>query len=240
MKSDKVLHLSRSQYREFADISNSFGMALNLSTYTSLEGWGTYSPWALLTYKDVREEDPKGEEHALITLATTVSTARYRAAGRNRPELNWAALEDHEIYPFIFWHEIGHRVDNFSMIEIMIIKDLDVRDECHRRSRCINEVLADRFAWAKIRPGEPVPLNPNSLAIREEMLKAMAYMERHAIKQPTCKYPLSSDQYCDVPDYMLATPERAAFVGPEVNKKLLQSRVEYHRNYFESNGRSLY
>lgn len=166
-----TLHITRQQYRAFAEITKSFGMGLNLSTVKSMGCWGEYSPWALLVCKDASEPDTKWSERALITLANSINTGKFRAAGAQRPELNWAALKNDEIHPFVVWHEIGHRMDNFDSWGIIVINDLKVRNKCHRQIRLVNEVLADRYAWERIRPGNLFHSAMQALSIMKRPLR---------------------------------------------------------------------
>lgn len=231
MKTDTTLRITRTQYRVFAEKTKSVGLALNLSSFKRMGNcWGGYSPWALLVCSDARKDEPEWQEHALITLAASINTAHLRSCGPGRPELDWSFLEDNEIYLFVIWHEIGHRADNFDHW-LMGIKNKEIRDECHRRIRFINELLADRYAWSKIRPGEPIPLSENGKHHQERAAESLLYLEKYAprLNQPRKEWALSIGQYLDVPEYMLDGHHRAAFIGPKVIKKLVQQRTEYHR-----------
>ncbi|MCY1370191.1 hypothetical protein D9M69_572740 [compost metagenome] len=155
--------------------------------------------------------------------------------------MDWSVLEDHEIYPFVVWHEIGHRVDNFDSW-LIGIKDAEILDECRRRVCFVNELLADRYAWSQVRPGEPVPLSENGKRLQERAVESLAYLEKHAPRNrsPRKEWALSVGQYLDVPDYMLDGHHRAAFIGPEVSRKLVQQRAEYHRKRIAEGYRPLY
>ncbi|MES2249359.1 MAG: hypothetical protein V4645_18950 [Pseudomonadota bacterium] len=237
-----VLRLTRHQYREFFEQTKAAGLALNISTYKHMGCWGTYSPWALSICKDATVAEPQWDEHAVINIASAINANRLRAVGPKRPELDWQVLDDEEIYPFLVQHEIGHRQDNFDQFEIMIIKDLEVRDKCHRRVRFANEVLADRYAWNRIRPGEPIPLSKYGEEVRDRLAEGLAYLEAHAPKLRACRpeWQLTPGSYRDVPDYMLASLDRAAFLGPAVNRKLVSERSAYYRMRNETHGRPLF
>ena len=199
-KTDCTLTLGRAAYRTFADQTKAVGLALNISTYKSMgQCWGGYSPWALLVCKDASDPNTKFEERALITLSSSINTRKLRAAGPSRPELDWSALDDDEIYPFVVQHEIGHRLDNFDTWGVMTIEDIQIRDECHRRARFVNEVLADRYAWNQIRPGEPVPLSANGKMMQEKTAASLAFMHKHAPMMRPSKRPLQAGSYLDVP-----------------------------------------
>ncbi|MDF2073222.1 hypothetical protein H7683_22590 [Ectopseudomonas mendocina] len=240
MKTDTTIRITRNQYRRFAEVTKSVGLALNLSSFKRMENcWGRYSPWALLVCCDVRKDEPEWQERALITLAASINTTHLRSCGSGRPELDWSVLEDHEIYPFVVWHEIGHRVDNFDCW-LTGIKDVEIRDECHRRIRFVNELLADRYAWSQVRPGESVPMSENGKRLQERAAESLTYLEKHATKLSSPCRSLAAGQYLDVPEYMLDGHQRAAFIGPQVSRKLVQQRVEYHRKRIAEGRRPLY
>lgn len=241
MKTNITLRISRTQYREFAETTKSIGLALNLSSFKNMKkSWGSYSPWALLICKDARENEPAWEERSLITLAASINSEKLRSNGARRIELDWGALEDHEIYPFILWHEIGHRIDNFSIIEIMTMTDREESERCRSLVYYTNELLADRYAWNHIRPGEPIPLGESGKRYQEKAAEALSYLERHAIRNPPCKSPLTAGQYFDVPEYMLNGMERAAFIGPNVNKTLVTQIAARHRKRISEGRAPLY
>lgn len=104
---ENILHITRKQYRGFAEITKSVaGMALNLSSFSRMgNAWGIYSSWALLTCIDATQDKPKFDEISFITIAKSININKFRTT--KRPELDWRKLEDHEIYPFVLWHEIG-------------------------------------------------------------------------------------------------------------------------------------
>lgn len=242
-KTRRVLRLSRREYRALAEETKAAGMALNLSTFRIMGCWGAYSPWALPVCKDVSKPDPGYHEHSLITLAASVDAERFRAAGATRPEVDWSVLDDSEIYPFIIQHEIGHRQHNFDVWRLQFdVKDLEIREKCRRVIGGTNEVLADRYAWDRIRPGQPLPLGDQGKKLQEQVAEALAYLGQHCPMNTTCKdeWKLTPGQYCDVPDYMLATPERAAFIGPKVHPQILEKEVKYYSGLRERDGYRMY
>jgi len=236
----RTLRLSKHLYRDLAERTKAVGLALNVSTFKHLGCWGTYTPWALLVCKDAASDTPEWHERALINVAASINADRLRAVGAGRPEVDWSVLEDHEIYPFLVEHEIGHRQDNFDNWRVMTIEDLKVRDECHRRIKFVNELLADRYAWERIRPGEPIPLSEYGKKVQDKAAETLEYLQQHAPKLRACRPEgrLATGEYCDVPDYMLASPSRAAFLGPRVNKRLLAERSEYYRRCREERPRN--
>lgn len=226
----RTLRLSRSQYRSFAEHAKSFGLALNISTYKRMGGWGAFSPMACAVHKDATFNAQKFDEQMIVDIAASVSVDRFRAAGRGRPEVDWSALEDHEIYPFILEHEIGHRQDNFSQWDAVLITDVDVKRDVFRRLSLVNEVLADRYAWERIRPGEQIPLGEHGRVIAHTVAESMELVGKYCQKPAPCRpdHRLAPGMYRDVPDEMFATRSRAAFIGPNVNKDLLSERCAYY------------
>lgn len=225
-----VLRLTRKQYRAFAETSKAFGLGLNLSSYEHLGCWGQYSPFALLICNDAANADTTWSERALISLASSINADALRAAGPGRPELDWSVLEDDEIYPFVLWHEIGHSMSNFCRWDVMMLKESDVRARCERHIGFVNEVLADRYAWSRIRPGEPIPKTESGQRLEEKIAEAIDYIGTHVRTMGDFPVrPLQPGQYRDVPEYMLATPQRAAFLGPAVDPVVLDERVKNHK-----------
>lgn len=232
----RTLRLTPSQYRRFAEDTKAVGLSLNVSTYEHMGCWGTYSPWALRLVTDASVETPQFGERAMINIASSVDPDSVRAVAPRRPELDWSVLEDHEIYPFVVQHEIGHRQDNFDTIFASFsIRDPEVFRLCQRRIGFANEVLADRYAWRQIRPGEPIPLSAIGKRMEGKIAETLAWLEQHCKKLAPCRpeRKMAPGAYRDVPDYMLATPERAAFIGPKVNRRLLEERCAYYKRYNE-------
>jgi len=235
---DTTIRLSHAQYRDLAEIcKREAGKPLNLSSPTDMEGsWGMYTYWAELVYGDVAASHWGGHERAYIYLASRLNPDQVRAAGRSRPECDWSALADDEIYPFIVWHEIGHVRDNFAPMDAMLTKT-PVPEKVCASLELVNEVLADRFAWDRVRSGEAMPLTEagkrDATRIEEAIQEAGKYLERakHKVK------PLPAGRYCSIPATMLATKKRAAFIGPDINPDLLARELATHRHYFESHGR---
>lgn len=229
-KPPKRIKLRAEQYRSFAETAKGAGLGLFVSSFESLGAWGVYSPLAMPIHDDVTDANSKRDECMQIGLAASIDLGRLYAAGDGRPELDWRAIRPDEVYPFLFYHELGHRLDNFDAWEVVLIKDECVRTACRRVVGYVNEVLADRFAWNQIRPGEPVPLTEYGRRNEEQLSKAMQLLEVHGRR--TSRYaarPMASGPYRCVPDSMLATIELAAFVGPKVSKQLLSERTRYHQ-----------
>ena len=231
MKSDITLRLTRTQYRAYAEQVKQAGCCLSLSTFKAMgNAWGMYNPWAQSVVRDVSVEETKYDERAVIELATSIKTADLRNV--QRPEIDWSALEDHEIYPFVVAHEIGHRVDNFSIWDMSRIEDEQVQNQCTSVLRSINEVLADRHAWAQVRPGEPVPLCEYGKSVAETVAASLELLNKYAPRVRRGSFHVcQAGQYQYVPQSMLMTNELTSFVGPAVSGELVGSIREKARTY---------
>lgn len=241
-RSSRVLRLGRRQYRSLAEEAKFAGVALNVSTYEKMGCWGSFSYWAMPVCRDARAQRPEMIERMCITISSGVNTAAFRAAGRLRPELDWAMIRDDEIYRFLVQHEIGHRQENFDVIGIAMLEDPKVRDECMRKCSLVNEVLADRYAWRQIRGEAEIPLSENGRRLQNEVRECLDFFERHAPKLKACRPDrrLAEGAYCDVPDYMLAGKKRAAFLGPAANRELVSERGAYYNKCNTSNKQPLF
>jgi len=197
--------------------------------------WGCVNYWALPTLDDVTQPDQRYRERAYIYLVTRLNTGAVRAAGRSRPECDWSALRNSEICPFIVWHEIGHFRDNFHPFDLFTQNGPDL-PALQRRLAVVNEVLADRFAWERVRPGEPMPLTEAGRKNAEAIARDIEMLERLI---PRAKYkhtPLETGQYRHVPAYMLSSKRKAAYVGPDIAPALLEREIAYYGEYFDKRG----
>jgi hypothetical protein len=222
VKTDKSLRITRSQYRQLAEIAKQNGVGLALDTFTNMDRmWGCYNAWAKPIVRDVMCDRKQVEERIAIVLSTSVNAGVFRR--EVRPELDWSQLADDEIYPFLACHEIGHHIDNFSFWDVMAIENVEVREQCRAVATRVNEMLADRFAWEQIRPGEPVPLCEWGQANAEVMANDLHLLQRHIPRTRRSPQALPPGQYSYVPASMLRTEELAAFVGPHVSPALIET-----------------
>ncbi|AYN14296.1 hypothetical protein CHR29_03735 [Pseudomonas monteilii] len=231
MKTDTTLRITRTQYRGFAEMAKESGLALTIATFTELGGiWGEYSRWAQPIVRDALNDQAQRDERVAIKLATSINAGRFRSA--TRPEIDWSALDDSEIYPFILHHEIGHHLDNFSLWDLILAPDQVVGDQCHKVMYRVNEMLADRYAWEQVRPGEPLPLSEAGKRLQEVMAADLELLNKHIPRTRRAPKALPSGQYTYVPASMLKTEELAAFVGPHVSPALIEhtrNRRRIHR-----------
>ena len=210
-----VVNITRGQYRTFAEIAKANGCVLTLSTVEEMKCFGEFSFMAIGVVRDAADGHSGLIEKAAITLARSIDADQFRSA--SRPELDWGHLEDHEIFPFLFWHEIGHRVDNFDAFSVTGLKDPEARATCLRYATPVNEVLADRYAWNKIRPGEPIQLGDTGKRLQDGIAAGMDALRKHAVHTDTfTRQPLPDGQYRSVPKEMLIEPWKVQYVGAKV------------------------
>jgi hypothetical protein len=230
MKSDITLRLGRVQYRQLAEQAKQAGICLEAATIEELRGnWGMFQPMASAVHENALMDSPFLQERVVISVSTTVDTARLR--GVQRPEIDWAQLNDDEIFQFVVSHEIGHFVDNHFFGDVWGIQDRKLQAQCQQVLSGVNEVLADRYAWSQVRPGEPVPLCENGKRREEEVAEAMALLDMHAPRKRRAPRTLPGGQYSWVPQSMLMSDQLTAYVGPRVAPALVERARESRRIY---------
>ena len=240
---DIPLCLSHAQYRELADLCKEHaGKPLNLTCVKDMEGdWGRVNYWALPTLDDVTLRGQRYRERAYVYLVNRLNIGAVRAAGKRRPECDWSALRDNEIYPFIVWHEIGHLRDNFHPMDFLFRSDLSPEaEEAGKKLGYVNEVLADRFAWERVRPGQPMPLTEAGRLNADRIERDIEEISRHFTRAKYPLKPLETGQYRHVPAYMLSSKCKAAYVGPDIDPTLLAREIKYYRAYFDKYGRHMH
>lgn len=189
-----IVNITRGQYRAFAEIAKANGCVLGLSTVEEMNCFGRINLMATGVVQDAADNNSRLIEKSVITLARSIDTDLFRSA--TRPELDWAQLEDHEIFPLLLWHEIGHKVDNFDALLVAFARDSETRTTCLRHVATVNEVLADRFAWNKVRPGKPIPVGDTGKRLQGRIAIGLEYLRKHAVHTSIYTIqPLPAGQY---------------------------------------------
>ncbi|HEX8596723.1 MAG TPA: hypothetical protein VF682_26090 [Pseudomonas sp.] len=220
MKTDSTLRLGRIQYRQLAELAKQSGCTLSLGTPEELEGnWGMYFGFGQAVHLDASTSETSLQERIVLHVARDIDAGKLRSS--QRPEIDWSQLEDDEIHKFVVCHEIGHFVDNHLCFDIFNVPDSDTQSRCHQVIRGVNEILADRFAWNMIRPGEPVPLCETGKRLQEGMAEAMALLDKHVPRVRRAARSLPVGQYAYVPSSMLMSDANLAYVGPQVSAALV-------------------
>ncbi|MGO3745455.1 MAG: hypothetical protein ACTJG9_08730 [Alcaligenes aquatilis] len=238
-RADTTLTLTHAQYRVLADLCKEHaGKPLNLASVDDMEGdWGSVHYFALPTIDDATRFDQKYRERAYIYLSNRIDTAPLREAGRHRPECDWSKLSNSELFHFVVWHEIGHIRDNFHPAQFMFRSDLGPEAmQASKKAGYINEVLADRFAWERVRPGQSMPLTKAGQRNADQIESDIEEISRHFTRAKYPHTPLEAGQYRHVPAYMLSSERKAAYVGPDVHAELLKREIAHYSDYFEKHG----
>lgn len=231
-QADCTIRLTKGQYQALARICKmEAGKPLNIASETDMEGdWGMINYWGLPVIDDATKPDQLYDEKAYIHIAHLINTASLRAAGQERPECDWSKLKNSELFEFIVWHEIGHFRDNFHPVDYFFAHDLS--PEALQASKMvpnINEILADRFAWGRIRPGQPMPLTKAGRLHADRIERSIEELSRFFTRGRFTLKPLDPGQYRHVPAYMLTSKRKAAYVGPDVHPDLLKREVGRYR-----------
>lgn len=240
-QTDTTITLSHAQYRRLADqCKEHAGHPLNLTSVEDMgSAWGQINYWGLPTLDDVTQPDQEYREKAYVYLITRLDAGAVRAAGKGRPECDWSALRNSEIYPFIVWHEIGHFRDNFSPFDLIREAGPEL-NAIRGKVALVNEVLADRFAWERVRPGEPMPLTEAGKRDADAIERDIEALSQRFQRAKYPIKPLEAGQYRHVPAYMLSSERKAAYVGPDIDPTLLAREVAHYQAYFDGCGRHMH
>lgn len=222
-QSPSVVRLTPAQYRRFHALAKrEAGAALAVSSYQKLGAWGQFSCMADSVVKNAAapRDVQLGDEVACITLASRINVDKLHAA--TRPEMDWSAIPKALVYEFIFWHEVGHRLDNFDAFDFMTSKYRSYPDfhRWHRHLNRANEVLADRFAWNRLFPGRPMAVAKQHSP--EYLRELDAHIEQFSRDVPRAKYkvrPLPEGRAEYIPSRMLGTANLARFAGVPVQPR---------------------
>jgi hypothetical protein len=222
----RYVRITHDQYRNYSQIAKQHACTLSLVSTVDIRGnWGEYSAMANDVFIDASSDLRQLGETIVLKLAADIPINELRKS--RRPEMDWAALDDSEIHDFVFYHELGHRLDNFQFWDIWKVKDLEAHELCRKWAPEINELLADRYAWSVVRPGEPVPLSQRGRERQQEMADRLAFLDSHLPRGTRPRSVFPAGQYEYVPTAMLASADHAAYVGPNCAPEKLAHQAEY-------------
>lgn len=103
-------------------------------------------------------------EFCRIEIANRIDCTQVWSWAPTRPELDYAQISAADLYHFTLWHEIGHRLHD---LHVWYAEGPIPFDEESRQLPWLNEVQADRFAWAKVYPGLAPPRRRGAKTRRE-------------------------------------------------------------------------
>jgi len=210
------LCLTKYQYRRYAEIAKANGCLLEIHEAGDHDGsWGLSGVMAMSSVDDATDPHTGFSEHGYISLASRISVTEVRSA--NRPELDLAQVPLLRLYEFTLWHEIAHKIWNFPLASFFLARPGDERyDRYYHKVRHINEVLADRFAWARVFPGKALPVRKDlSFAERRQIdLDLEGLQLGLGSLKLRLRAPLPAGQYRSVSTRMLKEGGTAAWIGP--------------------------
>lgn len=209
----KTINVTKTQYRKLAKIAKEYGCLLEIKPFSEIRCFGALHPMLAGATEDARKPTAYLIEHPLITIAESFSIEQMKSS--NRPEINWEAIPTDKVIDFVLWHELGHKVWNFCQFDIFLKKLNFDRNMLYRVRKC-NEILADRFAWEKLFPGEKLPIKEGlssgqSKEIEKDLFDLTQSLELK-LKKIT---PLPRGRYLTIPLSMLSTEYLRKFIGPQ-------------------------
>ena len=217
MTAKRFVRLTPEQYQRLSALAREKRTCLELVASSEIGGaFGTFDCMVGDVFLDAADDSRWMGERIIIKLAIDIDVDRFRETAR--PEIDWSALADDEIHLFVLQHELGHRVDNYCTYD-MPTRELpnEVREKCSRYVRWANEILADRYAWNMVRPGEQMPIGEHGRKNADLIVETLAFLDQHIPRRPYAPLPIDQGQYTCVPTRMLANDILAAYVGPEVH-----------------------
>lgn len=128
-------------------------------------------------------------EMGVLEIANEVNVAKFHAA--DRPEIDLSKIPADRIHEYVAYHEIGHVLDNYNSGKGMFTAD--------REHAKVNEVLADRFAWAAMFPGFPVPVRVGCENIDAWLVEQESRLLQQGITKGRPRRSLPNDSLKNVP-----------------------------------------
>lgn len=139
----------------------------------------------------------KGTDVSWIEIANAIDPSAFHSC--KRPEMDWMAVKPPDIYRFIVLHEIGHAIENYNEINLIVLAARGQENfrEIAGKVRTLNEVLADRFAWGNLYPGQPLPLREDLVSSRINYDKWFSELGKFLVlrEQKRESLPVGAGQY---------------------------------------------
>jgi len=142
------------------------GAVLRCCTPDEMHGlWGATGGMSGDVFIDTRllgnaEHDGGVCDHAAdICITNQIKVLDFQNAPR--PEIDLRKIPAERIYEYLVWHEMGHLLDNFDPWGLFgkgVPADYANQDGVRNALSRLNEVMADRFAWRQMFPGQRLPV----------------------------------------------------------------------------------
>jgi hypothetical protein len=147
------------------------GRPFCIKSIEDMEGsWGRCGFMAGGVVRDVRRLTSRNpharvyEEIGDFSVVNQISIAEFHDA--TRPEIDLSQVPAERAYEYVAWHEVGHIVDDFDawagilpMGHAALQSVTEDATAWRREIHQLNEILADRYAWAMMFPGQRMPVH---------------------------------------------------------------------------------
>ena len=232
-RTDTVIRITPTEYREFAEIAKASGMVLRLFDQPAeIIGLRSGIDASVIDATSDAVVASLVEPPSLL-LCSSIDTAHVRRIGPTRYECDVSQLTDAEMYRFWLHHEIGHGADNYCALSFQLspaADDPDFRRDTLDRIDQANEILADRWAWAQI-CDRTMPLtecgrrDQDAIDAELEFLDQVTGGRRNYARRP---FPLvKPGPYHAVPLRMLAREDAHIWIGPDVSPSVMDRARAY-------------
>ena len=200
-RAPRDLVLTPKTLRRLDLIARQYGTVLQVRPPKEMgRAWGRTGGLVEGVYRDLKKPILTCFETTLIDIAPRLPVSTFWAT--RRPEIDWSAVPRDKVWEFLVWHEIGHLYDNFNFFGVFLAKDhlseAD-RNERFKAVNCINEVLADRYAWAKICPDVSLPIGASRTVSADYVEQWMARLDTQLERIKRVPKPLPQARHQCIP-----------------------------------------
>lgn len=221
-RTDSTLRITPAEYRQFAEEVKARGMVLRLFEQPAqIIGLRSGLDASVI---DATCEEVTGSlvEAPSLLLCTSIDAGLVRREAKDRYECDVSQLTDAEMYRFWLYHEIGHGADNYCSLSYQFSEAANDRETAKRvldRIWHINEILADRWAWAHV-CDRPMPLTETGRRLQDTIAAELDFLDRITggrKNYATQPFPhIKPGKYHGVPLRMLAREDAHIWVGPDI------------------------
>lgn len=190
--------------------------------------WGRVNPMSDSLYQDLTVPHLRGVEIQSIQIASRIPVDAFHQA--QRPEIDLRGISRSKIWDYVIWHEIGHLRGNFDLLGPQFDRDLNdplIKREWVHAHRVIIEVLADRYAWAAIGEGRPLPVNPRRPIAEAFISEWIAKLDARYGRKPDKDRLLPTEPFKYVPTSHMKAG--IPFENPEDREASLNEFISYRR-----------
>lgn len=190
--------------------------------------WGQVNPMCDSLYQDLTVPHLRGVEIQTIQITSRIPVDAFHKA--QRPEIDLGGIPRSKIWDYVIWHEIGHLRGNFDLLGPQLDRDLSdpsIKREWVHAHRVIIEVLADRYAWAAIGEGRPLPVHPRRPIAEAFISEWIAKLDARYGRMPGKDRLLPTEPFKYVPTRHMKAG--IAFEDPKDREASLNEFISYRR-----------